>query len=94
MNCRPSAVALFAVAGLVPGTQAAIAGTPTHRQATATATILNITSVQAEDAANGQVRIRTGQPERNMTVKHIGPDGHVVTAKTVGARVLIILDLP
>lgn len=94
MNCRLSAVALLAVTGLVPGNQAANAGTPTHRQATATATILNITSVKADDAADDQVRIRTGQPERNLTVKHIGLDGHVVAAQTVGARVLIILDLP
>jgi hypothetical protein len=94
MNCRPSAVALFAVAGLVPGTQAAIAGTPTHRQATATATILNIASVKADEVVSGQARLRNGQAGRNLTVKHIGVDGHIAAAETAGAQVLIILDLP
>jgi hypothetical protein len=94
MNCRLSAVALLAVAGLVPAAQAANANTPTPRQATVTATILTIASTKADGVANGQAGLRNVLPGHNLTGKHIGLDGHIVAADHADARVLIILDLP
>ena len=83
MNCRPSAILLFAFVGLVPMTQAAIAGKPTSRQATATATILPAVT---NDLSKHQARKIIG--------KYIGIDGHVTTIQNLQSRPIIIIDLP
>ncbi len=83
MNCRSFAVALFVSVGLVPTAQPANAGTPTLRQATATATILPI-------ATNN-----TPTDKKSATVKKfIGADGHLTTVKGTQSRPIIIIDLP
>lgn len=94
MNCRLSAVALLAVTGLVPGNQAANAGTPTHRQATATATILPMASIKSGQATNTDAGKRDWQLWRNRTVKYIDADGHLVAVDDRNAHLIIILDLP
>ena len=83
MNCRPSAVTLFALLGLVPTAQAAIAGTPTSRQATATATILTaVTNDRAKYQAS------------KIVEKYIGIDGRVTVVRKLQSRPIIIIDLP
>lgn len=83
MNCRPSAIMLFALVGLVPMAQSAIAGNPTSRQATATATILPATT---NDLAKHQ--------NARIVEKYITVDGRVATIRTVNSTPIKIIDLP
>lgn len=94
MNCRSSATALLVFVGLVPTMQTAMAGTPTHQSGTATATILTIASNRAAHGMTGEIGLRERQSARTQTIKHLGPDGHLIAAGNRDARVIIILDLP
>lgn len=89
MNCRSFAVALFLSVGLVPTTQTANAGTPTPRQATATATILpTATNEIIPDAKH--IAMSSQRP----TLKYIAMDGHVTNTQSPSVRKIIITDLP
>ena len=88
MNCRSFAVALFVSAGLVPMAQTANAGTPTLRNATATATILPVATNDIPDAKN------IAMPLQRPTLKYIGADGHVTNIKNPLVRKIVITDLP
>jgi hypothetical protein len=91
MNCRPSAAALIVLLGLVPTVQKAIAGTPTYRQATATATILSAGTNDASGAPRPNVGL---QHVHTPTLRFMAPDGSLVRVKIPSARRLIIIDLP
>lgn len=94
MNCRSFVAVLFVIAGLVPGAQKANAGTPTHRQATATATILPMASIKSGQVTNTDAGKCDWQLWRNRTVKYIDADGHLVAVDDRNAHLIIILDLP
>ena len=83
MNCRPSALTLFALVGLVPMAQSAIAGTPTTRQATATATILPAITNDRAQYQNAK-----------FVGKYITVDGRVETVQNPHSRPIKIIDLP
>lgn len=93
MNCRPFAAAALVLAGLVPIAQAANAETPTTRLATATATILQVTTNDPYARTNFVGNRRNSGPDQLKT-RFIRPDGTVTNSATNGSRRLIIVDLP
>ena len=94
MNCRPFAVIAVVVGGLVPAAQHASAEPPTHRIATATATILSPASTQDIGRQAGLAKSRDGYSGRNITIKFIDNNGFVAASETPQHRKIIIINLP
>lgn len=94
MNCRPFAVALSAFAGLVPTMQNANAGVPTHRQATATATILQQVTNDPEVYARHDARRSGNEPRVPPVVRFLDRDGVVLKSAGPGVTRIFIIDLP
>ena len=93
MNCRPFVVIAIAFGGLVPATQSASAGAPTHQRATATATILS--TVTAREAAGGPVQKHgvKARPPKNIQVGFIDGQGFLTTATNPRRHEIIIVDM-
>jgi hypothetical protein len=94
MNCRPFAVVAVVLSGLVPAFQPATAGHPTHRRATATATILS--PVAINDVSRGKVgegRGSSGEPQ-SVKVRFVDENGFVTAVGNPRRHVIHIIDLP
>ena len=92
MNCRRLFVIAAAFIGLVPAAQPATAEPTSHQGATATATILQSVNVQDIVRATQQRGLRgTPQPE---TRRFIDQHGFVTKARSHGAQLIYIVDLP
>jgi hypothetical protein len=95
MNCRPLAVFVIALSGLVPAMQSANAGSPTYRHGTATATILVPVTIRQFSGGLAEVHgDRRVLRRQNTIIKYIDGDGMVTNANESRSRQIIIFDLP
>jgi hypothetical protein len=94
MNCRPFAVIAVVLSGLVPAFQPASAGYPTHRRATATATILS--PVTIHDLVRGKAGDGNGSSGGPHSAKKrfVDENGFVTPVGNPRRQPIHIIDLP
>jgi hypothetical protein len=94
MNCRPFAVIAFALGGLVPTIVFASPGSPTHRSATARATILSPISTQELARKGASGKYRKDHVYGNVLRRFIDDNGLVTKFGNPRSYKIIIVDLP